>query len=85
MLFFLSSIKDSFENSWPLKAAHIYWLSYHKSTLCLVECIKFFDKNRQIADLYIFYQLSASLCKNVKQQSTTWLVPSKIQPTQTRC
>ena len=72
-------LKDLFENSWPSKAAHVYWLSY----ICLVEQIKLFDKNRQNADLH--YQLSASFCKNVKQQSTTWLVPSKIQPTQTQC
>ena len=47
-----------------------YLLAFlYKSTLCLVEYIKVFDKNRQNANLR--YQLSASLCKNVKQQSTT--------------
>ena len=42
---------------------------FYKSTLCFVEYIKFFNKNSQNADTH--YQLSASLCKNVKQQSTT--------------
>ena len=77
---FLSSLKDSIENSLPSRAAQIYWLSYIRALYAWLSTSNSLTRTDRLRISIIGF-----LCKSVKQQSTTWLVPSKIQPTQTQC
>ena len=66
MLLFLSSLKESIENSWPTKAAHIHWLSYKRALYAWLSTSNSLTRTDRLR-IYII----GFLCKSVKQQSTT--------------
>ena len=57
MLLFLSSLKESIENSWPTKAAHIHWLSYKRALYAWLSTSKSLTRTDRMQIFVINYWL----------------------------